>query len=218
MQNLERKDALLQKLDGVSTADVGPDVPRFSLFEITALVAQGTIRLSFGFNRHMKRQPEIRNWISACRQTLIDSVEQLLQVRPEPSLSDFKLLPLSYNGMARLSTILPAGTTISEIEDIYPASPMQQGILLSQLKHPEFYAYHCIMEIQSTDAHLAVNPRKIAEAWQIVVQRHPALRTVFIESLSKTGLMDQIVFKERPGRIAWIMDCEDDSADRKSVV
>ena len=62
MQNLERKDALLQKLDGVSTADVGPDVPRFSLFEITALVAQGTIRLSFGFNRHMKRQPEIRNW------------------------------------------------------------------------------------------------------------------------------------------------------------
>jgi non-ribosomal peptide synthase protein (TIGR01720 family) len=212
MQNLERKDALLQKLDGISTADVGPDVPRFSLFEVTALVAQGTIKMSFGFNRHMKHQTEIKRWISECRNTLVDAVERLLQVRPEPSLSDFKLLPLSYNGMSRLSAVLPAGTSISDIEDIYPASPMQQGILLSQLKHPEFYAYHCIFEVRSTDPARAVNPRKIAEAWQVVVHRHPALRTVFIESLSKTGLMDQIVFKEKPGRIAWILDCEDDQA------
>jgi amino acid adenylation domain-containing protein/non-ribosomal peptide synthase protein (TIGR01720 family) len=209
MQNLERKDALLQKLDGVSSADVGPDVPRFSLFEITALVAQGTIKLSFGFNRHMNHQPEIRRWISECRNTLVDAVEKLLQVRPEPSLSDFKLLPLSYNGMSRLSAVLPSGTTLKDIEDIYPASPMQQGLLLSQLKHPEFYAYHCIFEVRPTDPTKPVNPRKLAEAWQVVVHRHPALRTVFVESLSKTGLMDQIVFKEKPGRIAWILDCDD---------
>jgi amino acid adenylation domain-containing protein/non-ribosomal peptide synthase protein (TIGR01720 family) len=212
MQNLERKDALLQRMDGISTSDVGPNVPRFSLFEVTALVAQGTIKLSFSFNRHMTRQPEIRRWISECRQTLVDAVEQLLQLRPEPSLSDFKLLPLSYNGMSKLSTILPAGTTLGAIEDIYPTSPMQSGILLSQMKHPELYAYHCIFEIQSTNLNLPVNPRKIAEAWQIVVHRHPALRTVFIESLSKTGLTDQIVLKEKPGRIAWVTDCDDSDA------
>lgn len=210
MQNLERKDALLQKMDGIAISDVGPDVNRFSLFEITALVAQGAIKLSFGFNRHMRRQTEIKRWISECRQTLVDAVEQLLQLRPEPSLSDFKLLPLSYNGMSKLSTVLPSGTTLAEIEDIYPASPMQQGLLLSQLKHPEFYAYHCIFEVQPTDPGQLVNPRKLAEAWQVVVHRHPALRTVFVESLSKTGLMDQIVFKDKPGRISWILDCEDD--------
>ncbi|KAF2873546.1 nonribosomal peptide synthase [Massariosphaeria phaeospora] len=210
MQNLERKDALLQKLDGIMTNDVGPDVPRFSLFEVTALVAKGTIKLSFSFNRHMKRQPEIKQWISECRQTLVDAVEQLLQVRPEPSLSDFKLLPLSYNGMSRLSASLPSGTTLDAIEDIYPASPMQQGLLLSQLKHPEFYAYHCIFEVRPTDMATPVNPRKLAEAWQVVVHRHQALRTVFIESLSKTGLMDQVVFKDRAGRIAWMLDCGDE--------
>ncbi|KAF2020287.1 acetyl-CoA synthetase-like protein [Aaosphaeria arxii CBS 175.79] len=212
MQNLERKDSLLQKMDGISTSDVGPDVPRFSLFEVTALVTQGTIKISFGFNRHMKRQAEIKEWISQCRQTLVDAVEELLQVRPEPTLSDFKLLPLSYNGVSKLNTVLPTGTTINDIEDIYPASPMQQGILLSQLKHPEFYAYYCIFEVRSTIPGKPVNPRKIAEAWQIVVHRHPALRTVFIESLSKTGLMDQIVFKDRAGRISWILDCDDHNA------
>lgn len=212
MQNLERKDSLLQKMDGISTTDVGPDVPRFSLFEVTALVTQGTIKLSFSFNRHMMRQAEIKQWISETRQTLVDAVEQLLQLRPEPSLSDFKLLPLSYNGMTKLSSVLPTGTTLAAIEDIYPASPMQQGILLSQLKHPEFYAYHCIFEVRPTDPTRPINPRKLAEAWQVVVHRHPALRTVFIESLSKTGLMDQIVFKDRAGRIAWILDCEDGDA------
>jgi non-ribosomal peptide synthase protein (TIGR01720 family) len=210
MQNLERKDALLQRMDGISTTDVGPNVPRFSLFEITALVVQGTIKLSFSFNRHMKRQTEIKQWISECRKVLVDAVDQLLQARSEPSLSDFKLLPLSYNGMSRLSAVLPPGTPIPAIEDIYPASPMQQGILLSQLKHPEFYAYHCIFEVQPTDKSHSVNPRKLADAWQIVVHRHPALRTVFIESLSKMGLMDQIVFKDRAGSVSWMMDCDDE--------
>ena len=210
MQNLERKDTMLQKMDGIYTSDVGPNVPRFSLFEITALVAQGTIKLSFSFNRHMKHQLNIKQWISECRRTLVDAVEQLLQARAEPTLSDFKLLPLSYNGMSRLSAVLPPGTTLSSIEDIYPASPMQQGILLSQLKHPEFYAYHCIFEVQPTDSSHSVNPRKLADAWQIVVHRHPALRTVFIESLSKTSLMDQIVFKDRAGSMSWVMECDDD--------
>jgi amino acid adenylation domain-containing protein/non-ribosomal peptide synthase protein (TIGR01720 family) len=214
MQNLERKDALLQRLDGVSSMDVGDDVTRLSLFEITALVAQGTIKLSFSYNRHMKRQAEIKQWIAESRQTLVDAVDQLLQLRPEPSLSDFKLLPLSYNGMARLNAVLPSGTTIADIEDIYPTSPLQSGILLSQLKHPEYYAYHCIFEVRSSDASRTVNPRKLAEAWQIVVHRHPALRTVFIESLSKTGLMEQIVFKDKPAKIAWMADCDDGDVAR----
>ncbi|KAF2200880.1 acetyl-CoA synthetase-like protein [Delitschia confertaspora ATCC 74209] len=209
MQNLERKDALLQKMDGITSSDVGDEVPRWSLFEVSAVVSQGTIKMSFTFNRHMQRQREIRQWIKETRQTLVDAVEQILSVRPERTLSDFKLLPLSYNGMAKLNKVLPQDMTIEDIEDIYPASPMQQGILLSQLKHPEFYAYHCIFEIQSTDLNKPVNPRKIAEAWQIVVHRHPALRTVFIESLSKTGLMDQIVFREKAGRISWITDASD---------
>jgi amino acid adenylation domain-containing protein/non-ribosomal peptide synthase protein (TIGR01720 family) len=214
MQNLERKDALLQRLDGVSSMDVGDDVPRLSLFEVTALVAQGTIKLSFAYNRHMKRQVEIKHWISETRQTLVDAVDQLLQLRPEPSLSDFKLLPLSYNGVSRLNAVLPSGTTIADIEDIYPTSPLQSGILLAQLKHPEFYAYHCIFQVRSTNTNQSVNPRKLAEAWQVVVHRHPALRTVFIESLSKSGLMEQIVFKDKPARITWMADCDDDDIAR----
>jgi amino acid adenylation domain-containing protein/non-ribosomal peptide synthase protein (TIGR01720 family) len=214
MQALERKDALLQRLDGITTTDIGDDVPRLSLFEITAVVAQGTIHLSFGYNRYMKRQAEIKQWVSECRQTLIDAVDQLLQARPEPSLSDFKLLPLSYNGLSKLSAVLPSDNTIADIEDIYPTTPLQQGLLLSQMKSPELYAYQCIFEVCSTEIGSLVNPRKLAEAWQVVVHRHPALRTVFIESLSEKGRMDQIVFKDKTGQMAFVADCADEDVTR----
>ncbi|PVH97248.1 nonribosomal peptide synthase-like protein, partial [Periconia macrospinosa] len=210
MQNLERKDALLQKLDGINTVDIGDHVPRLSVFDITAIVAQGTIKLSFGFNRHMQHQDRIKQWISHCRQTLIEAVDQLLQARSEPSLSDFKLLPLAYNGMAQLSSALPSGTKIADIEDIYPTSPMQQGLLLSQMKASDLYAYQCIFEVCATDTSATINPRKLAEAWQVVVHRHPALRSIFVESFSEKGRMDQIVFKEKPGRISWISDAPDE--------
>lgn len=210
MQNMERKDTLLQRMANIGTTDISDDTPRLALFEVTAMVSQGVIKLSFDFNRKARRQPEIKRWIAECKQTLADAIDQLLQLRSEPSLDNFKLLPLAYNGLAKLSAALPTGTLIEDIEDIYPASPMQQGLLLSQLKHPELYAYHCIFKVQSTTPGQAINPRKIAEAWQIVVQRHPVLRTVFIESLSKTGLMDQVVFRERLGRITWKADCDVD--------
>jgi amino acid adenylation domain-containing protein/non-ribosomal peptide synthase protein (TIGR01720 family) len=212
LQHLDRKDALLQQLDGIDSKEVGDDVPRLALFDITAAISQGCIKMSFGFNKHMQRQKEIRSWIADCRQTLVDAVDELLQLRPEPTLSDFKLLPLTYNGMSRLSLALPADTTIADIEDVYPASPMQQGLLLTQMKHPSLYLYHAILEVQCADSKQAVDPRRVAEAWQVVVNRHSALRTVFIDSLARDGSKNQVVLKNKPGRIQFVVDCEDDVA------
>ncbi|KAH7409858.1 hypothetical protein DE146DRAFT_732737 [Phaeosphaeria sp. MPI-PUGE-AT-0046c] len=210
LQHLDRKDALLQPLEGVDSKEVGDDVPRMGLFDITAAISHGAIKMSFGFNRHMKRQSEIVAWVAECRQTLVDAVDQLLQVRPERSLSDFKLLPLTYNGISSLSKVLSTGTTLSDIEDIYPASPMQQGLLMAQMKNPELYMYHAILEIQCADPTQFVDPRRVAEAWQVVVQRHSALRTVFIDSLAKDGSKNQVVLKNKPGRVVFVVDINDE--------
>lgn len=215
LQHLNRKDALLQQLNGVDTREVGDDVPRLALFDITSAINQGALKMSFGFNRHMKHQNEIRAWIGDCRQMLVNVVDQLLQVRPETSLSDFKLLPLTYDAMSRLSAALPAGTTIADVEDIYPASPMQQGLLLTQMKHPELYMYLAILEVQTTDASQSVDPRRVAEAWQVVVHRHSALRTVFINSLARNGSKDQVVIKNKAGRIQFLADCDDTDVAKK---
>ncbi|OAL51558.1 acetyl-CoA synthetase-like protein [Pyrenochaeta sp. DS3sAY3a] len=209
LQNVDRKDALLHPLPEVDSKEIGDDVPRLALFDITAAISQGAIKLSFGWNQHMKHQLEIKAWIKQCQQTLINAVDELLQVRPEASLSNFKRLPLLYNGISRVTAVLPPGAKIEDVEDIYPASPMQQGLLLTQSRNPDLYMYHSIFEVQSTSPNQRVEPRRLAEAWQIVVHRHPALRTIFVDALAKTGSKDQIVFKEKAGRVQFFTDCED---------
>lgn len=208
VQNLDRKDALFQDIDGIDSREIGDDVPRLALFDITAAVSQGTIKLSFGWNRHMKYQAEIHAWVAQCRQTLIDSVDELLQVQSELGLGNFKHLPPLYDGASRLAAALPSGLTISDVEDIYPTSPMQQGILLTQLRNPALYVYDAIFEVQTSDSTL--DSHRLAEAWQVVVHRHSALRTIFVDSLAKNVAKDQIVFREWTGRVQFLAECSDD--------
>lgn len=209
MQGVDRKDALFTSLEGIDSREIGDDVPRLSLFDITAAVSQGAIKFSFGWNRHMKHQTEIRAWVKQCRQTLVDAIDALLSVQSNPSLDTFKHLPLLYNGASRLAAALPENISIADVEDVYPVSPMQQGLLLTQSRNPELYIYDAIFEVLPSDRTLSVDAHRLAEAWQIVVHRHPALRTIFVNSLAKTGTKDQIVLKEKAGRIQFFDDCED---------
>jgi non-ribosomal peptide synthase protein (TIGR01720 family) len=209
LHNQDGKDGLFTSLDDVDSREVGEDVPRLALFDITAAISQGAIKLSFGWNRNMRRQNEIRAWVAQCRQTLVDAVEELLEVRQERNVGNFKYLPLIYDGSSRLSTVLPAGINLKDVEDIYPASPMQQGLLHTQSRSPDLYTYHTVSQVQSADGK-PIDPRRLAEAWQIVVHRHQALRTIFIDSLAKDGSKNQVVVKEKAGRIQLLADCEDD--------
>ena len=63
------------------------------------------------------------------------------------------------------------------IESIYPLSPMQQGMLFHALYAPESGVY-CEQTSCSLNGNLNVSTFK--QAWQQVVQRYPALRTLFV--------------------------------------
>jgi len=216
LQQLERKDAILQQVDGATNADfdIGSDVPRFALFEISAQVAHGKIKVSFSYNKKMKRQAKIRRWVMECQRSLQDAAQRLVQIKPERTLSDFQLLPLSYTGMSKLNEKLPrlGVASMEEVEDVYPCSPMQQGMLLAQLKNPHLYAYVAVFEARSAANQGLVDARLLAEAWQDVVSRHSALRSIFIESISESSLMDQVVIKNLVARVAWL-ESEDPKVD-----
>ena len=65
---------------------------------------------------------------------------------------------------------------LENIEDIYPLSPTQQGILFHSLYAPESGVY--LMQL-SCVLHGNLNVLVFEQAWQEVVNRHPALRTAF---------------------------------------
>jgi amino acid adenylation domain-containing protein/non-ribosomal peptide synthase protein (TIGR01720 family) len=214
MDHLERDDTLLQPIDDINSAvfDIGGDVPRFALFEISAAVTNGAIKMSFSYNRHMRRKAQISRWVIECQRCLQEAAKRLVQMTPERTLSEFPLLPLAYNGISKLAELLPqlGVHSIEYIEDVYPCSPVQQGILLAQLKHPDLYAYSSILEVCPLDGH-PINPNLLAEAWQSVVRRHATLRTVFIDSICQQGLNDQVVLRDGIARISWL-ECKDSHA------
>ena len=203
-KQFKRSGALLQPLDNMSTEyDVGPSVPRFALFEISASIAEGVLKMSMKYSKDIQRQAGIQLWASELKKALLTSSERLLELEPQPTLSTFPLLPLGYSAIEKLQArLLSVGvSSLADVEDVHGCSPMQRGLLLSQIKNSGQYMYQSTFKVSLVDASVCIDATRLSHAWETVVRRHSMLRTVFIESASHEGLMDQAVLKNISPRI-----------------
>ncbi len=66
---------------------------------------------------------------------------------------------------------------MKNVEDLYPLSPMQQGMLFHLLERPQDQLY---FEQFTCQLNGPLDREQFRKAWQQVVDRHPALRTVFL--------------------------------------
>ena len=184
------------------TGDVGSETKRMALFEVSAVVSDNKLQFNFMFDGSLKKGAEVRKWISVCKATLEEMIQGLVRhAHAEPTLADYPLLlpGLTYDGLRTLTdVVLPRmgiekEHVMSRVEEIYPCSPVQDGMLISQLRNPDAYIFHAIYRASATSRHRKVNAHQIAGAWQQVVDRHAALRTVFVETVRRDGVFDQIV-------------------------
>ncbi|KAK2766911.1 NRPS [Arachnomyces sp. PD_36] len=196
-QQLERSDALLQ-LATLPDHDIVPipsDLPRFALIDVSATVMNGQLQVAFWYNRQMQHQDKLSQWIKECEVSLCQ-LPNILQEQRGYTMSDFPLLSLTKDSqlqglvhqISKQCQVPP-----SHIEDIYPCSPVQLGMWLSQIKNPEMYWSHMewsVYPMSSTSP--AVDANQIQRSWQRVVNRHPILRTVFIDY---QGCPVQVVLK-----------------------
>ncbi len=80
---------------------------------------------------------------------------------------------------------------MNNVEDIYPLSPMQQGMLFHNLSANGNDAY---VEQFSCELNDEINIQAFENAWQKLVERHTILRTVFISKNVKEPV--QVVLKK----------------------
>lgn len=205
-QQLEREGALFEQQD-LTVPDVGPDFKRFALFEITAEIIRGEFQLKFEFDAHMKHQDAISEWIQECERSLGLAADQLSRISAaQYTLSDFPLLPTDYDGLDQLVTkTLPGlGLSADNVEDVYPVSPMQTGLLLSQAKSQSLYQYFSVFRVEALSAFESVDSSRLMDAWQSLVERHSSLRTVFVPAVAKGDAFNQIVLKKADARVSRI--------------
>ncbi|RYP49816.1 hypothetical protein DL768_004545 [Monosporascus sp. mg162] len=133
-QQLERSDALFSTVSDFEhgVLDVADGSPRFAIFDVIATPICNQLRLSFFYNRHAAETRPVDQWISNYEQSLCGLARTLPSLARSYSLVDFPLIPFTYPMLDRfVSETLPeSGLSVSDIEDGYPCSAIQNGMLL----------------------------------------------------------------------------------------
>ena len=208
LSTFQKTNSLFQPFEGLSSSDsdIGLSVPRFALFDLSASVSEEKMKVSYYWSREMKRQDGIQAWVTELEHTLRLASAKLVDLPREKSLSDFPLLALGYNAVSTIQKTLPSAgvSSMADVEDVYPCSPMQQGIVLSMIKTPGQYMYQMLFSAKFGNPAIPVDAQRLARAWEVIVKKHTALRTVFIESPSADGMMHQAVIKNPQPRLKWL--------------
>lgn len=219
-QQMERPDSLLTMVPGYQALhhDIGEQAPRFSLVEVTAEVLQGQMQLLFFYNKNMAKKDLIQSWITRTNSCLVDAIDQLEKQSRELTLSDVPLLQLSYDELEVMvhSTLPRVGIhNLDQVESVYPASAMQNGLLLAQLRpgRAGAYEYNHVLKIIPRVPSVTLDIQRLKGAWDRVVQRHTSLRTVFIRTSGISGLYDQIVVSSIKSQVE-TRECTEEGAVR----
>jgi non-ribosomal peptide synthase protein (TIGR01720 family) len=212
VQHLERQNGLLENLTipgrtlASATSDIGPNVGRIALFEVSAMVDQGAAKVKFLYNRNSGHQELITSWIQNYEHLLLEAIGRLRYRSQELTLADVPDLNTSYEGLARLNTerLETLGLSSSrDIESVYPVTALQQGFLVSQLQRAESCQRHTIFELTRQNKS-QIDQAQLCTAWESTVAKHPVLRTVFIESVSEDGVFDQVVLRKLSPKMLFI--------------
>jgi amino acid adenylation domain-containing protein/non-ribosomal peptide synthase protein (TIGR01720 family) len=184
--------------EGGGSADYGRDTPRFALFEISAAVIEGQLRFTFSYGRSILHQDKLQKWLKNCQTLLEELPHQLLSAPPTKTVSDFPMLKMNHDELEHIeSGVLPRYgiTSLHAVEDMYPCTRMQQGILLSRCRNPLLYAVHTTFEVRGMGSAQETTHGLLA-AWSKLVSHHSMLRTIFVDRLTPKTPFGQVVLKD----------------------
>ncbi|KAJ4245898.1 Nonribosomal peptide synthetase 30 [Fusarium falciforme] len=109
----------------------------------------------------------------------------------------FSLLPGNSKREAIASALRAHGVQPSSVEDAFPCTSLQEGLVFLSLKSPGDYIMQTTLDL-STSSYSKVS--KFRQAWEHVVAEHPALRTRFVHNDGGTGLAQVVL---RPEAFTW---------------
>ncbi|MCS3420237.1 amino acid adenylation domain-containing protein/non-ribosomal peptide synthase protein (TIGR01720 family) [Pseudomonas sp. BIGb0450] len=200
-------DALFHPLDEFAGIAHDPDAPLPNELSVDSQVYGGELVLRWTFSRERHDSQTIAELADAYLAELQSLIEHCL--KPDAgglTPSDF---PLAHLTQGQLDA-LPVPATA--IEDVYPLTPMQEGLLLHTLLEPGTGLYYMQDRYRINSA---LDPERFAQAWQAVIARHEALRASFCWNVGEDML--QVIHK--PGStpieyLDWSADPESEQEPR----
>lgn len=201
MRDLEGQNGFFEQISvpggplSSRTSDIGPSVERISAFEISAVIEQGEVKFKFLYHQQSRHQEQIQRWIHGCEALLREALGRLKFPPPALLSSDIPFLETTSEGLAQLNEkILPSlNIDPTNVMAMYPATESQESILVNELLTSGSSNAEVIYEFDTSNNFADIG--RICAAWQGIIDRYSVLRTIFIQSVSRAGLYDQLVLR-----------------------
>lgn len=164
-------------------------------FDVNVEIDRDCSKVSFSYSKVLSHQEKLLEWLQSYEHFPHEAIGHLRYRTPELTLAEAPLLNTDYEGLAKLNTDRLIALSLSnalEIEDVYPASGSQQEILNSQIRTLDVCHSSSLYELSFPNGAQADQPR-ICSVWKQIVSRYSALRTVFIDSITRSGMFDQVI-------------------------
>jgi amino acid adenylation domain-containing protein/non-ribosomal peptide synthase protein (TIGR01720 family) len=213
-QQLQQGDSVFQvdSFQRLSIFDAASEAERFAFVEINAFVQDGQLTCAFAFPKGCSRVMVLDPWIDHLHRAVEEIANTFGSSPRRYTLGDFPSLALDYPQLDMLMAALSrAGILPDLVDDVYPCSPIQRGILLSQAKNPTHYHVVIVWEVINCDEK-PISIQDAQSAIEQVITRHPSLRTVFLETTSGSAVYDQVVVRDRRPDIPVICTDEEGSS------
>ena len=152
---------------------VSDGMPRSHGLEVQVLVTGDRMRIDLSYDAGAYRRESIEALLASYGEELAALAEHCLR-RPETPTYDFASLSLGPDEWSAL--LQGAGLDPAQVTDLYPLSPLQEGMLFHSLYNgPSAYFQQLMFPLAG-----ALDPGAFQRAWNMLIERHEVLRTRFL--------------------------------------
>ncbi|KAK9761467.1 hypothetical protein K7432_013616 [Basidiobolus ranarum] len=199
-QHLEKANSLLQDVTEEYRFDlnmIGPKWRRMNAIETEVTMKQNNLHASISFSSALHSKEKIDQWLQSWREILIKAVVTCANTKVSSfTNSDLPLLSLTSPEVDHLiqKTRLEYGEAfVQAIEDIFPCSSIQEGLIIGNMRSPNLYHVQDVYELVG-----CWDFEELYSTWNTVIQDIPIMRTVFVNNPLSTqisGTYLQVVLK-----------------------
>lgn len=177
--------------DGALTNTIGGDMEKHYDIEVEGMVLRGNLNLSVFYNRKAYEEGPVLEFLGLFKDKVLEVIEHCAERKlSETTPSDLTYKRLTMPGLEEL--LLAARIKNCDLKDIYPLSPLQEGMLFHALYDKASAAY---FEQLSFAIAGDMDTTLFEESWNELFRRHDILRTSFLHKGADMPL--QIVWRER---------------------
>ncbi|MBD2603288.1 amino acid adenylation domain-containing protein [Scytonema hofmannii FACHB-248] len=172
VRNESGKNKLFRLLNEDIEPTRDPEGLRPHIIDINGIVVEGELRVDWLYSCNLHQEETITQWADNFHKNLIEILSHCCEVGVGGyTPSDFPLARISQGDLDTLQARFP------NLEDIYPLSPLQEGMLFHTIYNPEEGIY---FEQVTGKISGKFDVDNFNFAWQRIVERHPILRSAFI--------------------------------------